>query len=102
MNREIDENLPGAELVAPGLDDLWRGEHSIEALLVAIGAPRLRMLGLSLPAPQDMPDEPELSLYAALGRSHPHDTHSRYNGLIRRLISFEQALERVAYSTPAG
>lgn len=42
--------LPGGDLVRQGLDDLGRGRESIPALLVAIGAPRLRRL--------DSPDLP--------------------------------------------
>jgi hypothetical protein len=85
--------LPGADLIRTGLAARARGESTIEALLIAIGAPRLRALGV-LPA-DDMPDraEPEIALYRALGELYPHDTHSRYNALIRRMVSFERALE---------
>lgn len=40
---------PGGDLVEEGLADLARGEETIPALLVAIGAPRLRRLGLDVP-----------------------------------------------------
>ena len=43
---ELMNALPGAELVAKGLADLARGEETIESLVVAIGAPKLRSLGL--------------------------------------------------------
>jgi hypothetical protein len=36
---------PGEDLIHQGLIDLAAGEESIPALLVAIGAPRLRRLG---------------------------------------------------------
>ena len=89
-------NLPGADLVASGIEALRRGELTVEALLVAVGARRLRDAGLEVPAPpEELPDSPELLLYAAVGAAHPCDAHSRYNGLIRRLVSFERALEGV-------
>lgn len=91
----VPRNLPGADLVASGIEALRRGELTVEALLVAVGARRLRDAGLEVPAPPELPDSPELLLYAAVGAAHPCDAHSRYNGLIRRLVSFERALEGV-------
>jgi len=84
--------LPGAELVSAGLDALKRGEPTIEALLVAIGAPRLRHAGLDVPVLPGI-REPELALYAALRQRNGNDAHAAYNALIRRLVSFERALE---------
>jgi hypothetical protein len=83
-------DLPGADLVAAGLDDLRRGDATAEALLVSIGATRLRAVGLEVPEP--LP-EPELSLYELLRREHGDDAHGRYNALVRRLVSFERAAE---------
>lgn len=40
------ENLPGADLVQRGVADLGAGRESAEALLVSIGAPRLRLSGM--------------------------------------------------------
>ena len=74
-----------------GLADLAEGRHTAPALLVAIGAPRLRALGL--PVPEDLPDGPEHRLYALLAREDEDSAHSRYNALIRRLVSFERAAE---------
>jgi hypothetical protein len=85
--------LPGEDLVERGLADLGRGVESLEALLVAIGAPRLRRLGLALPPPAELPPNPEHRLYRRLAEEDPRDAHSRYNALIRRLVSFEHALE---------
>ena len=91
---EPDANLPGADIVARGLAAHARGETTIEALLIAIGAPRLRRLGLDLRPDNALPRHPEMALYRALGVDYPADTHSRYNALIRRLVSFERAYER--------
>ena len=82
--------LPGGDLVAAGLRDLARGEESCEALLVSIGAPRLRRLGLDVPRSLDAP---ERRLYAMLEAGDESSAHSRYNALLRRLVSFEHALE---------
>ena len=38
---EAPADLPGAELVAAGVEALRRGEWTVEALLVAVGARRL-------------------------------------------------------------
>jgi hypothetical protein len=80
--------LPGADWVQSGLDDLARGAESVPALLVSIGAPRLRSLGLHVPRPVEMPEH---RLYSLLAAEHPDAAHSRYNALIRRLVSFEHA-----------
>lgn len=85
-------DLPGSELVVAGLADLERGVFdSTEALLIAIGAPRLRTLGIALP--DGLPQNPEHALYFRLGEQHGLDAHSRYNALVRRLVSFERALD---------
>lgn len=84
------DGLPGRDLVERGLADLDAHVESIEALLVSIGADRMRRAGLSVP--RAIPS-PEHALYEALGREDPDRAHSRYNALIRRLVSFERALE---------
>lgn len=73
-----------------GLDDLANGVDSIESLLVLIGAPRLRKLGFDVP---DTPDYPEDRLYAKLAEMSGDAAHSQYNALIRRLVSFERAMD---------
>ena len=84
------EGLPGRDLVEQGLSDLRAGLCSIAALLVAIGAPRLHDLGVELP--EGLPDDPEKRLYELLAREDSDAAHSRYNALVRRLVSFERAL----------
>ena len=82
--------LPAGDLVETGLADLARGVESMPALLVSIGAPRLRRLGLEVAAP--LPDA-EHHLYRLLAAEGTDAAHSRYNALIRRLVSFERAAE---------
>jgi len=87
----VDEHLPGADLIRLGLDDVRHGRESIEALLVLIGAPRLRRIGIEVP--DCAVAHPEHRLYELLARSDSDSAHSRYNALIRRLVSFERAAE---------
>lgn len=82
--------LPGAELVEAGIADLERGVESVESLLVSIGARRLGRLGFDVPAPIR---SPEHRLYARLCADGADSAHSRYNALVRRLVSFERAAE---------
>jgi len=84
------DGLPGSDLVRRGLADLDAHVESIESLLVSIGADRLRRAGLTVPTAIL---SPEHALYEALRREGPEAAHSRYNALIRRLVSFERALE---------
>ena len=86
--------LPGYDLVERGLDDLARGSESVPALVVSIGAFRLRRLGL--PVPDRTIPSPEIRLYLKLQESDPDSAHSRYNALIRTLVSFERAAECAA------
>jgi hypothetical protein len=86
------EAFPGGDLVQEGLADLAQGvEDTIPALLVLIGAPRLRRIGLSVP--ETAIHIPEHRLYEKLAESDSNSAHSRYNALIRRLVSFESAAE---------
>lgn len=85
--------LPGEDLIEAGVRDLNEGRETIAALLVAIGSPRLRRLGLTLP--EQLPQNPEHRLYDLLARDDPDSAHSRYNAFIRRLVSYERAAECV-------
>lgn len=89
----MNDGLPGAELIEVGLRDLREGRETIEALLVAIGAPRLRSIGLHLP--DVLPNNPEHRLYQLLAQNDSDSAHSRYNAFVRRLVSYERAAECV-------
>ncbi len=86
-------DLPGGDLVREGLEDLRNGRETAPALLVAIGAPRLRRLGVVVP---ESVEDPEHRLYALLVRTEGDAAHSRFNALVRRLVSFERAAESAA------
>jgi hypothetical protein len=84
--------LPGAELILPGLNDLQNGHsNTIAALLVAIASTRLTEAGLNVPK-EHLAPEPELALYARL-QDERDDGYSYYNALLNSLNSFCNALE---------
>jgi hypothetical protein len=97
MGEAADRNsmlaLPGGELVAQGIADLGAGRETAEALLVSIGANRLRSAGIELPTPIETPEH---KLYRQLARVNGDAAHSEYNALIRRLVSFERTAERAS------
>jgi len=62
----IFDDLPGAEVILPGLSDLQSVEsNTIGALLIAIAALGLTEAGLDIQK-YHLASEPELSLYARL------------------------------------
>ena len=90
---EVSDALREADLIRSGLRDLSQGVESIPSLLVLVGAPRLRRLGFEVP---DAPYFPEDRLYEKLAAEDSDSAHSRYNALIRQLVSFERAAECAA------
>ena len=88
-------DLPGAELILPGIDDLRQGKtDTVGALLVAIAFTRLTSAGLDIP--QNRSSEPELNLYNSL-QNDRDDAYSYYNALLNSLNSFCNALELNTY-----
>ena len=83
------DGLPGGDFIRRGLADLAAGVESDASLLVSIGAPRLRDLGLDV---GEAWPNPEHRLYDWLSREDADSAHARYNALVRRLVSFEHAL----------
>lgn len=89
----MNQALPGEDLIEAGIQDLRDGRETIAALLVAIGGPRLKRIGLNLP--DQLPKAPEHRLYDLLAQDNQDSAHSRYNAYIRRLVSYERAAECV-------
>jgi hypothetical protein len=89
---ELLAGLPGESLIRQGLADIAAGRRTIAACLVAIARPRFTQAGLLQPTTSAAPDEPERELYRLL-RAQGGDAYSRYNTLIRELVSFESALD---------
>ncbi len=88
------ERFPGGRVVRQGLDDLVAGRESEASLLVQIGAPRLRRAGIDVP--EDERGHVEHRLYHRLAAEDADSAHSRYNALVRLLVSFERAVECAA------
>jgi hypothetical protein len=91
---DIPDGLPGSELMVAGLDDLRAGRDTVEAMLVATGAPRLRACGIDVPG-GDRPDS-GLRMYRLLGERDAAGAYGTYNALRRRLSSFLVSLEQHA------
>ncbi len=66
------------------------GLTTIESCLVEIARPRLERCGLLQKAPPSF--DREITLYHLLDQD-PGASHSRFNALIRELVSFEHALD---------
>ena len=95
MTLAVDQltGLPGEELVRQGLEDLGSGRVTEEACLVSMASPRLLDCGL-LAVDATLVADAEMTLYRLLGQ-HAEDPYSSYNSLVRRLVSFEHALDRI-------
>lgn len=88
--------IPGGRLVDQGLRDYAAGRDSREALLVDVAAPRLRREGVPVPRPapgwrRAVPD-PHRRLYERIEEDAGALAHSRYNALLREVVSFSDAL----------
>lgn len=89
----VRDDLPGHELVSEGLADLAAGRESVPALVVAMAAPRLIALGFDVA--QGRGETPSHRLYELLSDAGP-GAHSRYNALVRRIVSFARAAEHAS------
>jgi hypothetical protein len=85
--------LPGEMLVRQGVADLRAGRRSIAACAVDIARSRLHRAGIRWQSTGPAHLEPELELYGLLRRDGG-DAYSRYNAILRELVSFESALAR--------
>ncbi len=90
--------FPGQELVDAGLSDLSVGKPSVEAHLVALAAPRLRSVGVRVPA--NKLDDTGEGLYLLLRASDPPVPDSYYSALLRRVASYCAAREQDARRRP--
>lgn len=89
----MEKRLPFQEVIEEGLKTLSnQGETQVTlpALIVSIGAPKLKSLGFRV---VKTISHPERKLYELLSKTHPdRSVHSLYNSYIRRLVSFERAV----------
>ena len=87
-------DLPGADLFDAAVKDLRAGVESPAALLVSLARGRLVDAGLAVP-PVAL-ERPAHRLYDLLASEDPENAHSRYNALLRRIVSFARAAEHAA------
>lgn len=92
MSIAARDELPGADLVAEGLADLSAGRETVAAHAVAMASTRLRAAGLEVPERVRTTPAAHL-LYEELAREDPRNAHSRYNAIVRRVVSFARAAE---------
>jgi hypothetical protein len=87
------EDLPGADLVLRGLDDLARSHATPEAALIAVARTRLRSLGVAVPEAPAARVDAEILLYDRLASRRPgRDPYVAYCAWLDQLDSFLWAL----------
>jgi hypothetical protein len=90
----MNKDLPLYEIIEKGIKKLntsSRPKPTLETLIVSIGAPKLISNGLPL---RRTIKNPEHKLYDYLAKKFsPERAYSLYNSYIRRLVSFERALQ---------
>jgi hypothetical protein len=93
MVEESLKDLPGAEIVLAGIEDLAAGRATVNATAVQSAATRLRRIGLD--APSAAGDVPAAHLlYRQLSDQLGDAAHSRYNAILARVARFAGAAER--------
>lgn len=96
---ELDA-LPGGNLIAAGLEALAQGRTTVESLLIEIAQTRLRRAGLEVPVIPHAEEDAELRLFDLLQTEQAAGAYSRYNALLRQLVSFSRALGRERQADP--
>lgn len=89
---DLLNDLPGEELIRPGLVDFQTKHSTVESLLVAIASNRLRKFGILECTDADLPSDAELKLYGLLSEQHA-DAYAQYRAYTGRLNKFENALD---------
>ncbi len=88
LQQELAE-LPGAEIVLPGIEDLKAGRETINALAVRAAAAKLGVRDLV--GEMDAAEPAAHRLYAHLNNELGDAAHSRYNAILRRVAKFTRA-----------
>ena len=89
----ILDDLPANDLIRQGLEDLRSKQRTVASLLVKIASPKLRRCGIPVHATDEETLNADYELYDLLGLEYGNEAHSRYNALLRELVSFERSLE---------
>jgi hypothetical protein len=87
-------DLPGSEIVLPGLEDLAAGRDTPNASAVLMASARLSDAGIAVPKPKSDYGIASHRLYKQLQSADAVNAHSRHNAIARRVLSFVQAAER--------
>ena len=95
------EGLPGSDLVRLGIEDLLARRTTVASCLAVVALPKLQGFGLVPPNFSPCFGQGELTLYRILCKEGG-DAYSRYNALLRELVSFEQALSARLRKAKAG
>lgn len=90
---DLIADLPGTALIQQGLKDYQENRHTMPSCLVRMARRRLVKAGLLDSSAHQHDIQAELDLYHLLSHEG-NQAHSRYNALIRELISFEHALDQ--------
>ena len=80
-----------------GLRDLASGVESVGALLIQIGASRLRRAGVAVPEIPAHAIDAELRLYELLEAQDPSTAYSQYSAWLNRLSRFCHAVENRSF-----
>lgn len=91
-SHQLPKNLPGGDIILPGFDDLESNKETIASLLISIASQNIMRAGVQVS--RVIPD-PEIKLYQILCDEFGNRAHSKFNSLIRLLISFEKSLKCV-------
>ncbi len=89
---DLLNELPGEELIRPGLIDFQANCLTVESLLVAIASNRLRKFGILQCTDAELPSDAELKLYELLSEQHA-DAYAQYRAYTGRLSKFENAFD---------
>ncbi len=95
MEKRDLSTLPGGHLIETGLAHGAQNKKTVESLLVSVALGWLQEHGLA-EGVQPVSAEPEIELYNMLCRDREiANPYSRYNSLIRELVSFQRAYSLV-------
>lgn len=89
-------DLPGADLIGPGLLDYAAGRVTKGSLMVRIGRPRFAAAGLLKDVSEPLPLERDAEhvLYELVCRETGRNAYPEYRALLRLLVSFENAADQ--------
>jgi hypothetical protein len=100
MNLLDFNQFPGGDLIKQGIIDCQEDRQTIFSCLIQIGFPTLsKMQILPREIQQSNQEDAELILYRIL-KSEVGDAYSRYNALMRELLSFERAISLEGMKEP--